>query len=439
MRKKSTSQDTAGSRRDFLKSSCALAAVAGAGATATRAAVAAPSEALALHGGPKAVSIGGSDAWRWPRYGQAEEEAVLALVRRPSYDPIAALEKDWQEKFDAKHVRAYSSGTGALTAMFFALDLPPGSEIMVPSYTFFATIVPMRNFGLVPLFVDINPRTLNFDVEDAKKRLTKNTRAVLPVHWMGLPCDMDEICDWANQKGLIVLEDAAHAHGAKLQGKLMGNWSRMSIFSFQTTKPLPALEGGVGVYQEQDDCDRATAYSHYDQCSGKYAKYKGSGLGMKLRMHPMAAAMARTQLTGLADRNAAGVAQVRRLNERLTQLPGLFEQQTRSDCERIYYSSNKLYIDEAKAGMSRAACVKALQAEGVRASASSYPLQHKMPLYAEAQWWHHPPLIPDLPGSEQANATAISLPYFTSEQPELVEQYALAFEKVWAHRKQLAG
>jgi perosamine synthetase len=248
---------------------------------------------------------------------------------------------------------------------------------------------------------------------------------------------MDEISAWAIQKGLIVLEDAAHAPGAKLQGKLLGNWSRMSIFSFQTTKPLPALEGGVGVYQEQDDCDRATAYGHYDQCSGKYAKYQGSGLGMKLRMHPMAAALARTQLQSLAERNAAGAAQVRRLNERLTQLPGLYPQQTRPDSERIYYGSNMLFIDESKAGMSRESCVKALRAEGVRASASSYTLQHKLPLYSEEQWWHHKPIIAELPGSEQANATAIALPYFTSEQPELVDQYVRAFEKVWAHRSQL--
>jgi perosamine synthetase len=439
MSKPSPRRSSGTSRRAFLTSTCAVAAGLHASDSWPVVAKSGDVEPLAISGGPKAVKLEGSEAWRWPRYGSPEEEAVLAVVRRPSYDPIAALEKDWQEHFGVSHTRAFCNGTSALAAMFFALDLPPGSEIMVPSYTFFATIVPMRNFGLVPNFVDINPLTLNFDVEDAKKRLTKNTRAVLPVHWLGLPCDMDHICDWANEKGLIVLEDAAHAHGAKLKGKLLGNWSRMSMFSFQTTKPLPALEGGIGVYQQQDDCDRATAYGFYDQCTGKYAKYKGSGLGMKLRMHPMAAALARAQLNGLAERNAAGAAQVRKLNDRLTQLPGLCSQQTRPDCERIYYSSNKLFIDESKASMKRDACVKALQAEGVRASSSPYPLQHKMPLYAEEQWWHHRPMIPELPGSEQANATAISLPYFTSEQPELVEQYAQAFEKVWAHRKQLAS
>ena len=79
-----------------------------------------------------------------------------------------------------------------------------------------------------------------------------------------------------------------------------------------------------------------------------------------------------------------------------------------------------------------------LAAEGVRASALSYTLQHKLPLYAEDQWWHHKPEIPDLPGSEKANATCLALPYFTTEAPELVDQYVKAFEKVWAHRKELA-
>jgi dTDP-4-amino-4,6-dideoxygalactose transaminase len=155
-------------------------------------------------------------------------------------------------------------------------------------------------------------------------------------------------------------------------------------------------------------------------------------------MHPMAAALARAQLRQLASRSAAGVAQVRRLNDRLMQLPGLSEPPTRPEMQRLYYSANFLFLDEAKAGVTRAAIVKALQAEGVRAREHHYPLQHKFALYGEENLWHHKPHIPDLPGSEKANRTAITLPYFTSDVPELVEQYAAAFEKVWAHRKDLA-
>jgi dTDP-4-amino-4,6-dideoxygalactose transaminase len=106
--------------------------------------------------------------------------------------------------------------------------------------------------------------------------------------------------------------------------------------------------------------------------------------------------------------------------------------------KRGYYSTNALFINEKEAGFSRAAAVKALQAEGVRASEYVYRLQHKCAIYSEAQWWHHPPVIPELPGSEQANREAIRLPLFTAEAPELVDQYAAAFEKVWAHRRQLS-
>jgi dTDP-4-amino-4,6-dideoxygalactose transaminase len=145
------------------------------------------------------------------------------------------------------------------------------------------------------------------------------------------------------------------------------------------------------------------------------------------------------QLRKLEARTDSGFAQVRRLNDRITQLPGLSEPPTGPGVKRLYYSDNIFTLDEAKAGISRSALVKALRAEGVRARAHTYLLQHKQPLYQDANLWHHKPEIPELPGSEEANRTALSLPYFTSDVPELVEQYAQAFEKVWAHRKQLAS
>ena len=169
-------------------------------------------------------------------------------------------------------------------------------------------------------------------------------------------------------------------------------------------------------------------------------KYKGSGMGLKFRMHPFAAALARCQMTDLEERNEAGARQVRRLNDALTQLPGLYEQSSgRKDMTRLYYAWNMLFIDEQEAGVPRAAVVKALKAEGVNASEHYYTLQHELPVYTEAEWWHHLPQIPELPGSRQANATGIALPYFTNEVPELVDQYIAAFEKVWANRKKLTA
>ncbi len=440
MHNTSKSTQTHPSRRDFLMATGAATA----GITlAGRAPAQGAKEKLAINGGPKAITVDATGAAKWPLYGEEEEKAMIDLVRSPNYDPIDALEKEWADFLKAPYTKAHFNGTSALVSMFFALNLPPGSEILVPSYTFFATIVPMRLFGLVPVFVDINPRTLNFDLEDAKKRLTQDTKAVLPVHWIGLPAAMDHICDWAKEKGLIVLEDSAHAHGAMLKDKRMSTWGRMGIFSYQMSKPLPAIEGGMGVYQNEEDYARASAFGDY-QMKGldkknPYMKYAGSGLGLKLRMHPMAAALARCQLKGLDARNEAGAAQIRRLNDRLLQLPGLYEQSSgRKDVKRLYYSWNMLFIDEAQSGMNRNKVVDALKAEGVNASALHYTLQHELPLYAEDEWWHHKPVIPELPGSKQANDTSIALPYFTKDVPELCEQYVKAFEKVWAHREELA-
>ena len=107
--------------------------------------------------------------------------------------------------------------------------------------------------------------------------------------------------------------------------------------------------------------------------------------------------------------------------------------------QRVFYANNLMFIDQAKAGMSREVAVKALKAEGVSVSSYKWHLLHDYPIFHEKKWWHHLPAMPgSLPGSGQANRTTIALPYFTSDAPELVDQYVRAFEKVWAHRTELA-
>jgi perosamine synthetase len=442
MKNKTNNLKTTETRREFLKST----GVAAAGLIVVPPTISIAGsrmedqESLALNGGTKTVTASHEGATTWPRYGAEEEKAVLNVLRKPDYTPIDELEEDWKKHFNVPYCKAHFNGTSAITAMYFALNLPAGSEIMVPCATFWATITPMRFFGLVPVMVDINPVTLNFDVEDAKRKLTKNTKAVFPVHYLGMPADMDYISDFCKEKGLIVLEDSCHAHGASMHGKFMGTWGRMACFSFQASKPLPAIEGGMGNYQNQEDFERATILGHYEWAS----KLKGSnrkysyGLGMKLRMHPMAAALAKCQLEKLDKRNAVLKAQVRRLNDRITKLPGLYEQQNRPDVDRVYYSSNRFLLNENEAGMTRDACVKALKAEGVSANASSAQFLCKNPIFHEAEWWHHLPVIADkYPGAAEVDKRGIALPYFTTEMTELNEQYIKAFEKVWSHRKEL--
>ncbi|MCP5117004.1 MAG: hypothetical protein GY953_39780 [bacterium] len=130
---------------------------------------------------------------------------------------------------------------------------------------------------------------------------------------------------------------------------------------------------------------------------------------------------------------------VRALNDRLFELPGLIEPPCRPDQKRVYYNHNMLFLDSSAAGFSREALRKALAAEGVRIRCSEYRQQHQLPVYSEAKWWHHKPTIPaTMPGNEEVNRTRFFLPLFYEDAPELVAQYGKAFEKVWAHRAALA-
>ena len=285
---------------------------------------------------------------------------------------------------------------------------------------------------------------MTFDLEYARKRLNSRTKAVLPMHSFGNPCDMDQICDFAKRHGLVVLEDAAQAEGAAVQGKPVGTWGSIGVFSFQASKLLPAIEGGMGMYQTREHYERATIFGEYGAAGSfpadsSYRGYQGTGMGPKLRIHPFAAAIARVQLRKLDAHNAMIDTQLRRLNQRLSELPGLSYPYTRPDAKRVYWTGDTLFIDEQKAGCPQSALLKALQAEGVRIGSGKYDEQHRFQLYSEAKWWHHPVVIPqDLRGTTQVNKQAVRLPVFHDEASELIEQYVQAFEKVWAHRSELA-
>lgn len=432
-------------RRSFIKASTAtMAGPVTASSEHPRPKV----EALALDGGPRAVTIPASRHARitkWPRYGEEEKKAVLDLLESNKfYQEIPRLEEELTDHLDVPYAKAHCNGTGALMSMFFALDLPRGSEIMAPSYTAWATTAPMHLFGYVPAFVDINPRTMTFDLDYAAKHMTARTRALLPMHSFGNPCDMDQICAFAKERGLIVVEDAAQAQGASLQGKAVGTWGAIGAFSFQASKILPAIEGGAGVYQSREHYERATVFGNYNlprsfPADSPYRKYGGTGMGPKLRIHPLAAAIARKQLHGMDERNAVVDKQVRELTDRLVELPGIAVPYCRPDAKRVYWVGHVLFLDEAKAGCRKDVLLKALQAEGVKVRPGKYDEQHKYELYSEAKWWHHPPKIPkDLPGTSQVNRMAVRMPVFYEDSPELIAEYGKAFEKVWAKRSQLA-
>src|SRR5262245_56864740 len=202
----------------------------------------------AILGGLKAVTIDGSVANRWPIIGPEEEQAVLEVLRHGdlSCHPVTKqLEEDYQNYFGVRHALAHCNGTAALLAAFFALDLQPGDEVLVPGATFWASVVPMLWVGAKPVFCESEFERLGLDPVDAERKIPPRTRAIVVTHLWGMPAKMTELIELARKHNLRIIEDASHAQGAFWRESPCGTLGDISVFSLQSSKLAPAGEGGI--------------------------------------------------------------------------------------------------------------------------------------------------------------------------------------------------
>lgn len=165
---------------------------------------------------------------------------------------VLKFENHIKDVIGAKHVIAVNTGTTALHLALDSCRIGPGDEVIVPSLTFAATIQAIVMTGAKPVFCDIEADTLNMDIDDAARRISKNTRAIVPVHYCGLPCDMDRIMDLANRRKLRIIEDAAHAFGSRYKGKPIGSFGDVTCFSFDPIKNITCGEGGAILTNDGD-------------------------------------------------------------------------------------------------------------------------------------------------------------------------------------------
>jgi perosamine synthetase len=163
---------------------------------------------------------------------------------------IAEFERAFEQRAGSGTAISAAYGRIAFYYLLKALDLPPGSEIIFPALTFWVVPELARVAGLTVVFADVDPRTFNLDPESVERLITDKTRAVVPTHLYGLPCDMDRILDIASRHNLIVLEDCAHALGATYKGRAVGTFGTGALFSFQTLKPLNCYGGGMALVQD---------------------------------------------------------------------------------------------------------------------------------------------------------------------------------------------
>lgn len=409
----------------------------------------------AILGGPRAVTLDASHAVRWPIVTEEDEAAVLEVLRSGelSLHPVTRqLEADYRAFAGVRHALAHCNGTAALLAAFFAIDLQPGDEVLVPSATFWASVVPMLWLGALPVFCESEPVRLGLDPEDVERKITPRTRAIVVVHLWGMPSRMTELLAIARRHHLRIVEDASHALGATWRGRKCGTLGDVGVFSLQGEKLAPAGEGGMLLTDDGALMERAVCLGDITriwELETPARRFAATSFGIKTRLAAMSAAVARVQLRHLAERNARRNANLIHLSRRLERL-GLETFLAPSHVERVYFEYIVRYWP-GPAGLPIDRLVEALQAEGCDVTAPRYPLLHQQPLFTEGAFVRIarvaatpdrplPLYRPDaLPRTEAAQGTLLKLPAFGNAEPELLDQYALAFEKVLGHAEAIAA
>lgn len=342
----------------------------------------------------------------WPVWDQTEERALLGVLHsgkwwRFSYAAGLDLREptsgdrsqvvELQEKFAAfQHARygvACANGTAAIEIVLKALGIGPGDEVIVPAYTFAATATAVLQVNAIPIFVDIDPDTYNIDPKCVERTITPRTRAIIPVHFSGQSADMDALLAIARKHGLVVVEDAAHAHGSEWKGTRLGALGDGGTFSFQASKNMTAGEGGMIVTNRQEVAELCESYLWAGRAPGR-PWYEHHRLGWNYRLTEFQAAILLQQLERVGVQNGTRAQNARYLSGEISRINGLkpmrVDPRVTSHSYHIYMLR---YSQEDFQGLPRAAFVQALNAEGIPCMAGYSHGLYKNPMFLEQNFY----------------------------------------------------
>lgn len=205
------------------------------------------------------------------------------------------LEKKLCQKFNAKNAIVTNNGTSSLICALLAHGIKPGDEVLVPSFTFVATVNSILAVGAKPVLVDSDPTTFNTEIKFLKQKISKKTRAIIPVDVSGMPIDMDEITEFADKNNLILIEDAAEAIGAKYKNKKLGSFGHSTIFSFHMAKVVSGIEGGCILTDNSQIASKLRAIRSH----GDVSQYNSKFFGLNFRISDVHSAIITEQLKKL--------------------------------------------------------------------------------------------------------------------------------------------
>ena len=360
------------SRRRFFAAAPAAGAVVRAAATAS-------GGALAVLGGPRVRS---EPFPSWPRIGAVEEQALADVLRsgqwfRGTSGRFArAFEEEYAKLTGARHCLATANGTSALFTSLQAVGAGAGDEVIVPPYTFVATVNVVLLHHALPVFVDSDLDTFQIDARKVEAAITDRTKAIVPVHLGGSAADLDAILALAKKRNIPVIEDACQAHLGEWRGRKVGSLGSTGCFSFQGSKNLNSGEGGAIITSDPELFERCYAFHNNGRgraTAGYDFSYRTHGAN--LRMTQFQAAILTAQMTRLEEQAKTREQNAAYLTGMLKEIPGILPARMYDGCTRnAYHLYMFRYSGQSFAGAPRRAFLKALNAEGIPASGGYSPL-----------------------------------------------------------------
>lgn len=360
------------------------------GEVSRRGFLAAASAGAAFGAAEKPAVLGGkkvrTERWpSWPVFDKREEEALLGTLKsgewfRGGGKRAIAFEKAYAELTGAKGCLATANGTSALLTSLAALGVGPGDEVIVPPYTFVATVNVVLMLNALPVFVDSDRETFQIDARKIEAAVTPQTKVLMPVHLGGAAADMDAILAIAQKRKLAVVEDACQAHLGEWRGKKVGTLGATGCFSFQASKNLNSGEGGALLANDAALLEKCYAFhnnSRGRKTSGYDFAYASRGLN--LRLTEFQAALLVAQMTRLEEQSKQRTESAQYLTSMLREIPGIRPARMYDGCTRnAYHLYMFRYEKEKFADMPRAKFLKAMAAEGVPCSGGYSPLNKEL-------------------------------------------------------------
>lgn len=380
---------------------------------------------LAINGGKKTIDKN----FAWPIFDETDVNVVAEVVRSGKWgnpdcgDLVEKFEKEFAAYCGTKYALTCVNGSVALRLALIACGVKPGDEVIVPPYTFIATTSIVIEANCVPVFVDIDPRTYNMDAAQIEKAITKKTKAIIPVHFAGQPCDLDAIMAIAKKHNLYVIEDACHGHGGEYKGKKLGSIGDAGCFSFQSSKNLTSGEGGMIITNDDKLYEMMNSLRNVGRVKGGQW-YEHHNAGCNYRITQLQAVLLSNQLKNLQAQVELRQENGTYLNSLLEKIDGI-QPLTRGLGETLHpYHIYIFKYDQSKFnGLSKAKFSQMLAAEGVPCFMGYPQPLYKQPLFQKKNFMCY--AIP-----EEVDYTNVSCP---------VTEKACYEEAVWIMQHSLLG